>query len=397
MKRLYKAIVWLLAAVLLMMPLPVLAAGATATVGTATASPGETVTIPVSITGMENIAGMDLHIAYDSTRLECVSAQAAGLAADMDMASVNTKVAGHADEIWLTALSISGVSGSGEILTMTFRVLDTAAEGMAAVTILEKEDQLATEDLKYVDLALVDGGITVTANGSKPSGDTATTTASDGAEEANPTTTAPLTPMTKPDGEELPIPDREPAKDIAGNELTDENGEPLYVQGVAITVDHVEADPGDTVAVQVAISPAEDLTAVALQIGYDPDGLEYAGGMTCGGLDSMAWSTVSEDKGIVSIGAMDTVGADVSGVIAVLHFTVRDDASAKDYRLSVKSSSEMQAGDIHVPLYPYSGEIRVMTESRNLTTPLIVVGALVAATVAVGILAVLSRKKKHKA
>ena len=114
MKYIHSALVLLLVLVFGIGMMPVAAAGATVTVGEATAYPGETVTLTVSATGFAEIAGIDLHLCYDTTRLECVTGRAVGLAATMAMADTNTAVSGHPDEVWFTAMTLDSVSGDGD-------------------------------------------------------------------------------------------------------------------------------------------------------------------------------------------------------------------------------------------------------------------------------------------
>lgn len=405
MKCMKTAAALLLAVTLLAAALPVAAAGAVLTVDSVTAAPGETVTVTVGAKGLVDIVGIDLHIEYDSTRLECVAAEATGLAAKMSMASVNTTVSSAPDQIWLTAMSLNAVNGDGELLAITFRVKETAAEGTAAVTIIEKKDQLADSAFAYVTPTYVNGGVTVAgeavAQTSAPSaqttavqtqtGEVPTTTAS----VPDTATTAPLTVMTKPDGGELKLPEPEQATDIEGKPMVDTNGEPLYVQGVAVTVSNATAARGETVEVEVAISAATDLTAVVLQIGYDTEALEYVGGETRGVLQTMAWSTVTEAEGIVSIGATDVAGVDGEGVVATLRFRVKDKAATTEHRLSLKTACEMQAGNVQVPLYLYAGEITVSGGESNRTT-VIVAAVLAVLAVAVAVTAIAARKKKSQ-
>ncbi len=408
MKYIRSVLVLLLVLVFDIGMMPVAAAGATVIVGEATAHPGETVTVTVSATGFAEIAGIDLHFRYDATRLECVTGRAVGLAATMAMADTNTAVSGHPDEVWFTAMTMDSVSGDGDLVELTFRVKEDAPEGVATVA-LTKSD-LSDTNYRTVTADTVDGGITVaeqdgattapSANGQTTApvdtptqGDAETTTVPMTAG-----TTVPMTAMTKPNGEEISLPDPEPATDINGNAMTDDAGEPLYVQGVAVTVDEVEAKPGETVTVHVAVSSVTDLTAMVLKMEYDPEALEYISGETEGLLkETMTWAAVMQDEaGAVSIGATHADGVSGEGLIATLRFKVKATADARDYRLSLRSDSEMQAGDIAVPLYLYSGEVRVMGENRNIVTPIVLVAVLVLIAVGTAALAMCATRKKTK-
>lgn len=408
MKYIGNVLVLLLVLVFGIGMMPVAAAGATVTVGEATAHPGETVTVTVSATGFAEIAGIDLHFRYDTTRLECVTGRAVGLAATMAMVDTNTAVSGHPDEVWFTAMTMDSVSGDGDLVELTFRVKEDAPEGVATVS-LTKSD-LSDTNYRTVTATTVDGGITVAEQGdatTAPSANGQTTASADtptqgGAETTTvpmtADTTVPTTAMTKPNGEEISLPDPEPATDINGNAMTDDAGEPLYVQGVAVTVDEAEAKPGETVTVYVAVSSVTDLTAMVLKMEYDPEALEYISGETEGFLkETMAWAAVMQDEaGAVSIGATHAEGVSGEGLIATLRFKVKATADARDYRLSLRSDSEMQAGDIAVPLYLYSGEVRVMGENRNIVTPIVLVAVLVLIAVGTAALAMCATRKKAK-
>lgn len=413
MKIIRTVLAIVLAVVLCAGALPVAAEGAVATIGQATARPGDTVTIPVTIDGLADIAGIDVHIEYDATRLECVSAKVTGFVAQMAMASANTKVASAPDQIWLTALSLSGVNGGGEALVLTFRVRDDAAQGLAKVAVVERSNQLSTSQGKDAPLSAVSGGVTVSNDAATQTTavDTGTsavvTLPPDVSTQAGevPTTTYAIpeddvttaaTSMTKPGGETIELPAPEPATDVNGNEMVDENGDLLYVQGVAVTIDSVEGAPGETVTVRVATSAVTDLTALVFQIGYDSEALEYIGGATEGYLkDAMAWAKVmADEQGVVSVGGTHPTGISGEGVIATLQFKVKTEADALDYRLSLKSSCEMQAGDVNVPLYLFSGEVRVMGENRNIVTPIVIVAVLVLAAIGITVLAMGVRRKK---
>ena len=97
-----------------------------------TAKPGETVEVNVSLAA-DDVAGVELRVLFDDTALAFVEAEAKGFVAAMDQVVANNPVAG---EVRLSAMSLSEISGDEVVMTITFTVLDEAAD-VNALTIGE--------------------------------------------------------------------------------------------------------------------------------------------------------------------------------------------------------------------------------------------------------------------
>ncbi len=117
------------------------------TVSSATAAQGDEVTITVDIANNPGIAMLELPISYDTSRLEKVSFTAEGLPGGY----VNTT------GVWINP---GNSDYNGTILTLTFKVLDNAPLGDAAVSVSVKN--AANWDEQSVSFAVSNGAVTVT-------------------------------------------------------------------------------------------------------------------------------------------------------------------------------------------------------------------------------------------
>ena len=117
-------------------------------VTSATGSRGDEVTITVSITSCPTIVGMQVGISYDTNVLEKVSFSNAG----MSGLEVGTSAT------WLSA-NDTGSTYVGPMLTLVFRIKDTAAFGPSTVTINPKVSDL---DENRVPCIVTPGTVTVT-------------------------------------------------------------------------------------------------------------------------------------------------------------------------------------------------------------------------------------------
>ena len=78
---------------------------------------GKEVTVPVSIEGASNIGSMDIAVIYNNDALQVVKVEKGALANGIFSASTGTS-----GVVTIGIASISGISGSGEIARITFRV-----------------------------------------------------------------------------------------------------------------------------------------------------------------------------------------------------------------------------------------------------------------------------------
>lgn len=119
-------------------------------VGTATAAPGATVVVPVSITKNPGINTFSLGFDYDSTKLELTSV------------SVSENLGGQftysKKAVWLNS---ADTTYTGEILLLTFKVLETTADGNVPVSVTYNTGDIANYDEEDVYFDLVSGKVTV--------------------------------------------------------------------------------------------------------------------------------------------------------------------------------------------------------------------------------------------
>jgi hypothetical protein len=119
---------------------PALAA-ATLSVGTVSGSPGQTVTVPVSVDTVSNLLAVEFSLTVDTARLAITKVEPGALAAGFS-SSFNT-VAGVTR---VAMASGSGVNGSGVVANVTISITSGAPAGSTPVTIsgVSQNDQQGT-------------------------------------------------------------------------------------------------------------------------------------------------------------------------------------------------------------------------------------------------------------
>lgn len=120
------------------------------TVGTASAALGETITIPVSITSNPGINTFSLGFDYDDSALELLDVT---VASELGGQFTYSKKA-----VWLNS---KDTTYTGKILTLTFKVLDSAVAGDSEVAVTYSAGDIANYDEEDVDFNIVAGKVTV--------------------------------------------------------------------------------------------------------------------------------------------------------------------------------------------------------------------------------------------
>ena len=126
------------------------------TVGQATAQPGQQVKLTVSLSGNPGLCGLNFTIDYDHTRLtledyDCLDSQLT--ASDWSLGLGEGEKA-----LWLQS---DATDTEGEILTLVFRVSDTAPLGETTVTLTDITG--VDEEAKLLKPVCVSGGVTVSS------------------------------------------------------------------------------------------------------------------------------------------------------------------------------------------------------------------------------------------
>ena len=129
--------------------------GASFTASSVTTQPGKTFTVAVNGNNLENLGSFDLEIYYDSSALTVNSTSNGSLVGDA-LLDVNTATAGV---VKVSAISLSGLNGSGTFMNISFTAASDckAGEYPVQVTVGEAHDV----DLNHADVAGSTGTVTV--------------------------------------------------------------------------------------------------------------------------------------------------------------------------------------------------------------------------------------------
>ena len=142
------------------------------TVSSATAAPGETVNLKVSISDNPGINTFALGFDYDTTRLNLVDVTLAD-GAEGSLTYVQKA-------IWIKTTKTNGsydTTYNGDYLNLEFKVLDNAAAGDASVAVTYTQGDISNENEEDVDFSLVAGKVTVEISPILPTGDAKITVA----------------------------------------------------------------------------------------------------------------------------------------------------------------------------------------------------------------------------
>ena len=120
------------------------------TVGTVTGMPGETVSVPVSVTKNPGMNTFSLGFVYDTSRLELLD-----VTVDENLGGQFTY---SKKAVWLNS---KDTTYTGKILDLTFKVLDTALVGDASVAVTYNTGDISNYDEEDLYFDLVAGKVTV--------------------------------------------------------------------------------------------------------------------------------------------------------------------------------------------------------------------------------------------
>ena len=127
-------------------------------VGSASGSPGSTVTIPVSVDGAKGIAGGDLTLSYSTSVLTAKSVTAENLLVSAGITLIpNLNTPG---QVKVSMAGASGIpSGSGALMAITFQIASTAGVGTTPLTL---QASVKNEDGVSIPTTVVAGSVTIT-------------------------------------------------------------------------------------------------------------------------------------------------------------------------------------------------------------------------------------------
>ena len=388
---------------------------ATLTVGTVAACPGDTVTVPLSVSQIDGIGAVGIYVTYDTSMLECISAEAVGIMNDMDTNTANTAPVNRQGEVWLTGMCLAGISGSGDLMHMTFKVKESATDGFATIGfVAEKDQQLILVDGSLMGVTCTAGGVsiateaTVTESTAAPTAAAtdASTAATDtrvpsGNEAVTPPTDAntSTTAVTRANGETVTVTEMT-VVDANGTPMTTPQGEPLTMQSVAVMISEVTAVPGEQVTVEVALTAVSELSMFGIDVSYDTEMVTFVSGEMIGFVaENMNTSNVmSEQEGVVVLSGADPTGVSGEGAIARLTFEVKRTAKAGKCRLALSPDPILVAeSSAQIPFVTYAGSITVGGAASSNIGLYVGLGIFAAAGVATAVALVVIQRKKNAA
>lgn len=142
--------------VLSMVPVEAFAGESGISITSASVAAGNTVSISVKAANLENIGSLELLVTYDPEVMD-VSSVSYGTLTSGNMNDTNTSVSG---EISYKTMNLSGMSGSGNLLTITFRIAADCPAGVYPIAVAVGE--VYDTGFGTVSLSGSDGSVTVT-------------------------------------------------------------------------------------------------------------------------------------------------------------------------------------------------------------------------------------------
>ena len=110
----------------------------TLTVGSLAAQPGQTIALPITLSGNPGLCGLNFALAYDKTALTLTDYDCLGQL--LSVSDWTVGVGAGEKALWLQS---DPTEGNGEVLTLVFQVADQAPQGELTVTL---EEVLAVEE-----------------------------------------------------------------------------------------------------------------------------------------------------------------------------------------------------------------------------------------------------------
>lgn len=146
------------------MPGTYAADAATVSVGTVSGHAGETVTVPVQMTGNPGLVAMRLYVQYDAAKLRLVGAQDKGLFGTGNDYFGNDLAENPYTLLWEDALARADYTGDGLLAELQFRIIDDAQPGTVGITLMMDQGSTFNMGLQNVSITRQNGTVQITEN-----------------------------------------------------------------------------------------------------------------------------------------------------------------------------------------------------------------------------------------
>lgn len=161
--------VCLICILLALIPLSVLAtAEPTFSVGTVSAKPGDTVSVPVTIQNNSGIVALKISITYDADVLSLQSVTDASLFPGGSLVMGGNVQANPYTVLWEDSLSRENYTQNGTFVTLHFVVSETAKSGDTAVTVTCDAGSTFDTDLNEVSFSTRNGKVQISSESEPP-------------------------------------------------------------------------------------------------------------------------------------------------------------------------------------------------------------------------------------
>ena len=125
---------------------------------------GDTVQVTVSADVNPGVVAMRMYVDYDNTALELTGVQNGTIFEDTNFTRCNDYAIRPFTLIWEHALSTENHTGTGTLATLTFRILDTAAAGDTAVTLILDNESIFNVDMTEIPFNVQNGTVHISAS-----------------------------------------------------------------------------------------------------------------------------------------------------------------------------------------------------------------------------------------
>ena len=133
----------------------------TLTVNSETAAPGDTVDVRVSVKDNPGILGMTLKVDYVTVGLTLKNAESGDALKDVLTLTKPGSYQNNCKFLWDGMEIRDDQIKDGDMLILTFKVDENAEPGEYPILLSYSQDDIVDSNLKFIDLDIVDGGVTV--------------------------------------------------------------------------------------------------------------------------------------------------------------------------------------------------------------------------------------------